>query len=422
MKDFSDPRLVQQGQMNLTLAERSMSALMNLRERFRKEKTFKGVRIGMALHVTKETGVLVRTLIDGGADVAITSCNPLSTQDDIVAALKKDGVKVYGYKGETKKEYYEYLQKVIDFKPNITIDDGCDLVNEIHLRHPELIKNIIGGCEETTTGVLRLKAMEKDGVLRYPVMAVNDNNTKHLMDNYYGTGQSTLDGIIRATNVLIAAKVVVVAGYGDCGKGVALRAKGMGARVIVTEVMAFRALQAKMDGFEVMPMADAARLGDIFITVTGDCDVIRPEHVRAMKSGAILANSGHFDVEIDIPGIKSLASKVRRMRPFLDEYTLSTSKVGATSKVVYVVGEGRLVNLAAAEGHPSEVMSMSFCGQALATEFLLKNKGKLSAKVYQLPPEIDEKIAQLQLESMNVKIDKLTAKQKKYLGSWQEGT
>lgn len=420
MKDFSDPKLVQQGQMNLTLAERSMSALMNLRERFRKEKTFKGVRIGMALHVTKETGVLVRTLIDGGAEVAITSCNPLSTQDDVVAALKKEGVKVYGYKGETKKEYYEYLQKVIDFKPNITIDDGCDLVNEIHLRHPELIKNIIGGCEETTTGVLRLKAMEKDGVLRYPVMAVNDNNTKHLMDNYYGTGQSTLDGIIRATNVLIAAKVVVVAGYGDCGKGVALRAKGMGARVIVTEIRPFRALQAKMDGFEVMPMAQAARVGDIFITVTGDCDVIRPEHVSAMKNGAILANSGHFDVEIDIPGIKAMAKSVRRMRPFLDEYTLRPQR--STSKVVYVVGEGRLVNLAAAEGHPSEVMSMSFCGQALATEFLLKNKGKLKAGVYQLPEALDEKIAQLQLDALNVKIDKLTAKQKKYLESWNEGT
>ncbi|MFA5829058.1 MAG: adenosylhomocysteinase [Candidatus Gracilibacteria bacterium] len=429
MLDLNNENLINQGQMNLALAERSMSALMQLRERFRKEKTFSGVRIGMALHVTKETGVLVRTLIDGGAEVAITSCNPLSTQDDIVAALNKEGVKVYGYKGESKEEYYAFLQKIIEFKPTITIDDGCDLVNEIHLHHPELIENIIGGCEETTTGVIRLNAMEKDHALKYPVVAVNDNNTKHLMDNYYGTGQSTLDGIIRATNVLIAAKVVVVAGYGDCGKGVALRAKGLGARVVVTEIRPFRALQAKMDGFEVMPMAEAAKLGDIFITVTGDCDVIRPEHMKVMKSGAILANSGHFDVEIDIPGLKKISSKVTRMRPFLDEYLLqpiSTSKVGATSgqpqRSIYVVGEGRLVNLAAAEGHPSEVMSMSFCGQALATEFLLKNKGKLEPRVYQLPEEIDEEIAQLQLDSMQVKIDELNAKQKKYLESWQEGT
>lgn len=431
MLDLNNENLINQGQMNLALAERSMSALMHLRERFKKEKTFKGVRIGMALHVTKETGVLVRTLIDGGAEVAITSCNPLSTQDDIVAALNKEGVKVYGYKGESKEEYYNFLQKIIDFKPTITIDDGCDLVNEIHLHHPELIENIIGGCEETTTGVIRLNAMEKDHALKYPVVAVNDNNTKHLMDNYYGTGQSTLDGIIRATNVLIAAKVVVVAGYGDCGKGVALRAKGLGARVVVTEIRPFRALQAKMDGFEVMPMAEAAKLGDIFITVTGDCDVIRPEHMKVMKSGAILANSGHFDVEIDIPGLKEISSKVTRMRPFLDEYQIEQSEIrsGTTegrttpdSKLIYVVGEGRLVNLAAAEGHPSEVMSMSFCGQALATEFLLKNKGKLEPKVYQLPESIDEEIAQLQLDSMQVKIDELSAKQKKYLASWQEGT
>lgn len=419
MFDPKDKKLIEQGKKNLDFAERNMAALMSLRERFKKQKPFKGVKIGMALHITKETGVLVRTLKDAGADIAVTSCNPLSAQDDVVAALQAEGIKAYGYKGETRQDYYKFLNKVIALKPHITIDDGCDLVTEIHTKHPDLIKNIIGGCEETTTGILRLHSMVKAGALKYPVVAVNDNNTKHLMDNYYGTGQSTLDGVIRASNILFAGKTVVVAGYGDCGKGVAMRAKGMGAKVIVTEVWPFRALQAKMDGFDVMPMNEAAKLGDIFITVTGDIDVLTKEHFKLMKSGAILANSGHFDVEIDVAGLGKMATKKRRIRPFLDEYTL---KAGKNVKYLYVAGEGRLVNLAAAEGHPSEVMSMSFCGQALAAEYLLKNKGKLKPGVYQLPEALDAHIAKLQLDAMGVKFDKLSKKQQHYLGSWQEGT
>ena len=409
-------KVVEQGLNNLELAENNMAALMTLRADFKKRKPFKGTRIGMALHITKETGVLVRTFIDGGAEVAIASCNPLSTQDDVAAALAHEGVKVYGHKGETRKQYYDYLKKVIAFKPNITIDDGCDLVTEIHKNHPSLLKNMIGGCEETTTGVIRLRAMEKAKALMYPIIAVNDNDTKHLMDNYYGTGQSTIDGILRATNMLIAGKTVVVAGYGSCGKGVALRATGLGARVIVTEVKPFRALQAAMDGFYVLPMQEAAPLGDLFITVTGNCEVLRREHFRTMKSGAILANSGHFDTEIDLPALGSLAKKKRRVRPFLDEYSMPLGRT------LYVVAEGRLANLAAAEGHPSEVMSMSFCGQALAVEYLLKKRGGLTPGVHLLPKEIDLKISRLQLTAMGVKIDKLTEKQKKYLAGWQEGT
>jgi adenosylhomocysteinase len=415
-KILNNPELITQGKKNLELAEKNMSALMTLRARFKKAKTFKGVRIGMALHITKETGVLVRTFVDGGAEVAIASCNPLSTQDDVAAALAKEGVQVYGYKGETRREYYDYLKKVIASKPHITIDDGCDLVTEIHRRHKGLIRDMIGGCEETTTGILRLRAMEKDDALKYPIIAVNDNDTKHLMDNYYGTGQSTIDGLLRATNVLITGKTVVVAGYGDCGKGVAMRAKGLGANVIVTEVKPFRALQAEMDGHRVLPMADAAPLGDIFITVTGNRDVIRTEHMRKMKSGAIMANSGHFDIEIDAAGLKKISTKKVQVRPFMREYTLKGGKV------LYLIAEGRLVNLSAAEGHPSEVMSMSFCGQALAVEYLLKKAGKLKAGVHMLPESLDEKIASLQLSAMDVKIDKLNAKQKEYLSSWQIGT
>ncbi|HLG25875.1 MAG TPA: adenosylhomocysteinase [Candidatus Gracilibacteria bacterium] len=422
MKNSSDKKLTGQGMMNMEVAEKNMSALMHLRKDFAKRKPFKGVRIGMALHVTKETGVLVRTLTDGGATVALTSCNPLSTQDDIVAALKKEGIEVYGYKGETRSEYYQFLKKIIASKPHITVDDGCDLVSEIHTNHTQLIPKIIGGCEETTTGVLRLHAMEKAHALKYPIIAVNDNDTKHLMDNYYGTGQSTLDGIIRASNVLIAGKTVVVAGYGSCGKGVAMRAKGMGARVIVTEIKPFRALQAFMDGFEVMPMPEAARRGDIFITVTGNRDVIRPEHMEAMKSGTILANSGHFDVEIDVAGLKKIASKKRRVRPFLDEYTVKGGSRSGGQKIIYVAGEGRLVNLAAAEGHPSEVMSMSFCGQALAIEYLLKKRGTLKPGVHFLPEDADERISKLQLQALGVRIDSLNARQKKYMSGWREGT
>jgi len=408
--------LVAQGKNNIELAEKNMGALMKLRENYVKTKPFKGLKIGMALHITKETAVLVRTLITGGARVAITSCNPLSTQDDVAEALKADGIAAYGYKGESPREYYSFLYKVLDTKPNITIDDGCDLVTEVHLKRPALLKDIIGGCEETTTGINRLHAMEKDKALKYPIIAVNDNKTKHLMDNYYGTGQSTLDGIIRATNILFAGKTVVVVGYGDCGKGCSMRAKGLGANVIVTEVDPFCALQARMDGFRLMPMAEACKIGDIFITVTGNKHVIRVEHVKQMKSGAILANSGHFDVEIDVAGIEKAATQKKRIRPFMTRYTMGKEKE------VYVLADGRLVNLSAAEGHPSEVMSMSFCGQALACEYLVRNKGKLKAGVHYLPESIDQKIAALQLEVMGVKIDKLTPEQVKYLGGWKEGT
>jgi len=412
--EVKDIKLAEQGMLNLEIAESRMQALMKVKQRFAKEKPLKGVRIGMALHVTKETGILVRTLIAGGADVAITGCNPLSTQDDVAAALAKEGIKVWAYKGETKEDYYQYLNNVIAFKPNITIDDGCDLVSEIHKKHQHLIKDIIAGCEETTTGIIRLKAMERDNALKYPMIAVNDNKTKHLLDNFYGTGQSTLDGILRATNILFAGKNLVVCGYGSCGKGVSLRAKGMGANVIVTEVDSFRALQAALDGFRVMPIKEAAKIGDIFITVTGNKNVIDIEHIKLMKDGVVLANSGHFDAEININKLRKIA-KSRRVRPLLDEFVVNGKKI-------YVCGEGRLVNLAAAEGHPSEVMSTSFCGQALACEFAIKNKGKLPAKVIQLPEEIDDDIAKLQLEAMEIKIDSLTKEQKEYLESWQEGT
>ena len=406
----------EKGRFNIELAETQMTALLAVKKHFEKKKPFKGLRIGMALHVTKETAVLVRTLEAGGAEVWLTGCNPLSTQDDVAAALKDRGTHVFGYKGQTNEEYYECIKEVISCKPHITIDDGCDLVSEIHKNHSELIPDIIGGCEETTTGVLRLKAMEKDGALLYPVIAVNDNLTKHLMDNYYGTGQSTLDGVMRACNFMFSGKTVVVAGYGSCGKGVALRASGMGAKVIVCEVDPFRALQAHMDGFSVMKMDDACKLGNLFITVTGNINVIRPEHVRKMKNGAILANSGHFDCEIDIPGIKKQAKTSRRVRPFMDEYVV------AADKKVFVLSEGRLVNLAAAEGHPSDVMSLSFCGQALACEYLVDNKGKLPPGVSFLPEEIDYYISRMHLESEGIEIDKLTPEQEKYLASWEEGT
>lgn len=416
---MTDRELLEQGQKNLDLAERNMGALMALRSQFSKTKALKGVRIAMALHVTKETGMLVKTFVDGGAQVAITSCNPLSTQDDVVAALKKQGIEVYGYKGESRSDYYKFLHRVLAIKPHITVDDGCDLVTLLHSSEKKYLNGIIGGCEETTTGVIRLRAMQKEGVLKYPIIAVNDNKTKHLMDNYYGTGQSTLDAIMRASNTLFAGKTVVVAGYGDCGKGVALRAKGLGSNVIITEINNFKALQAAMDGFRVMPMAQATPLGDIFITVTGNCEVIRPEHMKVMKDGAILANSGHFDVEIDVQGLGKLASRKRRIRPYFDEYTV---RQRGTAKRIYLIGEGRLANLAAAEGHPSEVMSMSFCGQALAVEHLLKHKGTLKPGVYELPEAVDERISKLQLVTMNTRIDTLTPRQKKYLAGWMEGT
>ncbi|MFP4667388.1 MAG: adenosylhomocysteinase [Desulfosalsimonas sp.] len=413
--EVKDISLADQGVKNMELAELNMGALLEVRKRFSKERPLDGIRVGLALHVTKETGILVRTLIAGGAEVAITGCNPLSTQDDVAAALAEEGVKVWAYKGETTEDYYRYINNVIDFKPNITIDDGCDLVSEIHKNHPHLIPDIICGCEETTTGIIRLKAMEKDNVLKYPMIAVNDNKTKHMVDNFYGTGQSSIDGILRATNLLYAGKTFVVSGYGSCGKGVAERAKGLGSNVIVTEVDNFRALQAHYDGFRVMKMADAVKIGDVFCTVTGNKNIIRLEHMKQMKNGAIVANSGHFDNEIQLGSLREAASSRRQVRPFMEEYILDGKKL-------FVLGEGRLVNLAAAEGHPSEVMSTSFCGQALACEFGAKKKGNLEVRVLQLPEEIDDEIAGLQLKAMGVEIDGLTQEQKDYLDSWEEGT
>lgn len=413
--EVKDMKLAEQGRKNIEWAEMNMSALLKVKERFEKEKPFKGLTIGLALHVTKETAVLVRVLKAGGAKVAITGCNPLSTQDDVSAALAKEGVHLWAYKGETSEDYYRYLNNVIAEKPDITIDDGCDLVTEIHTKHPGMIKSIIGGCEETTTGIIRLKAMEKDRALKFPMIAVNDNKTKHLLDNFYGTGQSTIDGILRATSILIAGKNFVVVGYGDCGKGVAKCAAGMGANVIVTEVNNFRALQAKLDGYRVMQMKDAAKIGDVFVTVTGNKRVITLEHMKMMKDKAIVANSGHFDAEIDYKALKDASSKTKEIRPLVEEFTLG-------GKRIIALGNCRLVNLACAEGHPSEVMATSFCGQALACEYLVKNKGKLGAKVITLPEEIDESIAGLQLEALGVKIDKLSQEQQKYLETWQEGT
>ena len=413
--EVKDLSLAEQGRKNIEWAEQHMKIMDTLKKRFGKEKTFEGVRIGLALHVTKETAVLVRTLRAGGAEVAIASCNPLSTQDDVAAALAEEGVAVFAYKGESKEDYYRYIENVLSTKPNITIDDGGDLVTEVHTKRKELLQEIMGGCEETTTGIIRLRAMEKEGVLKYPMIAVNDNKTKHLLDNYYGTGQSTIDGILRASNILFAGKTVVVAGYGDCGKGVTLRAKGLGADVVVTEVDAFRAMTARLDGYHVMPLAEAVKIGDIFITVTGDKNVITVEHMKTMKDGALLANGGHFNNEVDVEGLEKAAEKRERMRPSLEKFVLGGKKI-------YLCAEGRLVNLAAAEGHPSEVMATSFAGQSLACKYLVENKGKLPNKVITLPGEIDDEIAKLQLDAMGVRIDSLTAEQEKYLHSWQEGT
>jgi len=414
--EVKDLQLAEQGRKNIEWAESQMGALMKVRERFQRERPLSGMRIGMALHPTKETAALVRTLQAGGADVALCACNPLSTQDDVAAALAKEGVKIWAYKGETKEDYYRYITQVIKTKPNYTLDDGCDLVTEIHTKYPELIKEIIAGAEETTTGIIRLKAMEKEGALKYPMLAVNDLKTKHLFDNFLGTGQSTIDGILRATSILIAGRTFVVAGYGPCGKGVARRAQGMGANVVVVEVDAVRALQAAHDGCRVMPIADAVKEGDLFVTVTGNKHIIRAEHIEAMKDGTILANSGHFDLEIDVKGLEGISKGKERIRPQLDRYTLKNGKN------LYLIGEGRLCNLAAAEGHPSVVMAQSFCGQALAAEYAAKNKGKLAAKVIKLPDEIDTTIAELQLSALGVSFDQLTEEQKVYLSSWQEGT
>ncbi len=416
MSKIKNPKLAPKGKLKIEWAEQNMPVLMQIRKRFVKEKPLKNLRIGCCLHDTKETAVLVKTLKAGGAKVALCGSNPLSTQDDVVAALVKEGILVFAWRGMNNKEYYWCLNKVLDIKPQITMDDGGDLVSAIHLKRKELIKNIIGGTEETTTGVIRFRAMEKDGALKYPIIAVNDAHSKYLFDNRYGTGQSTIDGILRATSVLLAGKNFVVAGYGWCGRGIALRAKGMGANVIVTETNALRALEAAMDGFQVMPMAKVAKIGDIFITATGDKNIIKKEHFLVMKSGVILANSGHFNVEININDLEKLSKSKRKIRENVEEYKLKNGRK------IYLLAEGRLVNLAAAEGHPSEVMDMSFSIQALVAEWLKKTGKNLTPKVYKVPEEIDKKIAQLKLEAMGIKIDKLTKEQKKYLESWREGT
>ncbi len=407
--------LWKEGEKKIEWAKQHMPVLNLIRERFKEEKPFKGITIGMALHLEAKTAVLAETLMEGGAKIAITGCNPLSTQDDVAAACAKKGMHVYAWRGETVEEYYENLNKVLDYKPDIVIDDGCDLIFLLHTKRTELLDNIMGGCEETTTGIIRLKAMEKEGALKFPVMDVNDAYTKHLFDNRYGTGQSALDGILRATNLLIAGKTVVVAGYGWCGRGVAMRAKGLGAEVVVTEVNPIRALEARMDGFRVMKMEKAAEIGDIFITTTGCKDVIRKEHILKMKNGAILANAGHFDNEINKKHLQELAKSVKEVRNCVTEYDLGDKKI-------YLLGEGRLVNLACADGHPCEVMDMSFANQALAAEYILKNHDKLEPRVYNIPYEQDLMIASLKLKAMGIEIDELTEEQKRYLEDWREGT
>jgi adenosylhomocysteinase len=392
-----------------------MPVLAQIKQRFEKEKPLKGATLGACLHVTKETAVLVQALKAGGAKIALCGSNPLSTQDEVAAALAKIGVNVYAWRGETREEYYWCVNKVIDHKPVITLDDGADLVGTLHSKRTDILKAVKGGTEETTTGVVRLRAMEKAKALKYPIVAVNDAYTKYLFDNRYGTGQSTIDGILRATNVLLAGKNFVVCGYGWGGRGLASRARGMGAHVVVTEVNPVRALEAVMDGFQVTSLGEAARIGDIFVTVTGDTSVIRKEHMTQMKDGAIIANSGHFNVEINIPDLDSLASSKRTLRSNLEEYKLRTGKK------IYLLAEGRLVNLASAEGHPSEVMDMSFANQALCVEYVVKTK-KLEPKVYDVPKEIDNKVAKLKLKSMGIKIDTLTSEQEKYIASWEEGT
>jgi len=412
VKDLS---LADKGELLIDWASMHMPVLNQIKQRFAKEQPLNGLTLGACLHVTKETGVLMRTLLAGGARVALCGSNPLSTQDEVAATLANMGVNVYAWRGEATEEYYWCVNKTIDREPMVTLDDGADLVGTIHSKRTEALKSIKGGTEETTTGVLRLRAMEKAHALKYPIIAVNDAYTKYLFDNRYGTGQSTIDGILRATSVLLAGKNFVVCGYGWCGRGFANRARGMGAHVIVTEVDPVKALEAVMDGFQVMPMKEAAAVGDIFVTITGDTSVIRKEHMLKMKNGAILANSGHFNVEIDIPELESLSTSKRTIRSNLEEYNLRDGRK------LYLLAEGRLVNLASAEGHPSEVMDMSFANQALCVEHLAKTE-RMESKVYSVPREIDELVAKLKLKAMNVEIDELTEKQKKYISSWEEGT
>lgn len=415
--DVKDLGLAAKGKIRIEWAEQWMPVLRLIRERFSKEKPLKGVRVSACLHVTTETANLMITLKEGGADIVLCASNPLSTQDDVAASLVKDyGIPTFAIKGEDHETYYGHILSALAHKPQMTMDDGADLVTTILTKRQDLIPAIIGGTEETTTGVIRLRSMANDGVLKFPIIAVNDADTKHLFDNRYGTGQSTLDGIIRSTNVLMAGMNVVVAGYGWCGRGFAMRSHGLGANVIVTEVNPTRAIEAVMDGYRVMPMEEAAKIGDVFVTLTGDKNVLRKEHFESMKNGAIVCNSGHFNVEIDIPALEALATSKRQTRDFVDEYTV------AGGRKLYLLGEGRLINLAAAEGHPAVVMDMSFANQALSAEYMMRNAKSLEKKVYVVPTDIDQEIARLKLKSMGVTIDTLTPEQVQYLASWSEGT
>jgi adenosylhomocysteinase len=420
--DVADPALADLGRQRIEWADTHMPVLASIRARFAKERPLEGVTVAACLHITTETANLLRTLQAGGAVIGACASNPLSTLDDVAASLAEhEGMDVFARKGEDADTYYSHIDAVLDMHPRLTMDDGCDLVSRLHVERSDQVSEVTAGTEETTTGVIRLRAMESDGALRFPIVAVNDADTKHMFDNRYGTGQSTLDGIVRATNVLLAGKVIVVAGYGYCGKGVATRARGMGAQVVVCEVDPLRALEAVMDGFRVEPMADAAREGDIFITVTGDRDVLRREHFTTMKDGAILANSGHFDIEIDLSALAELAGPERRreVRPSVEEFVVTG---GSGDRRILVVAQGRLVNLGAAEGHPAAVMDMSFANQALCAEWAVANAGQLQPKVYDVPPDIDREIARLKLETMGVDIDTLTPVQSDYLTSWQTGT
>ena len=415
--DVKDLGLAPKGKLRIEWAEQEMPVLRLIRQSFEKEKPLKGVRLSGCLHITTETANLALTLQAGGADVVLCASNPLSTQDDVAACLVAEyGIPVFAIKGEDNETYYRHISAALDHEPHLTMDDGADLVSTLHKERTELIDNVIGGSEETTTGIIRLRAMEKDGALRYPILAVNDADTKHLFDNRYGTGQSTIDGIVRATNVLLAGKTFVVGGYGWCSRGIAMRAQGMGANVIVTEVDPLRALEAVMDGFRVMPMRKAAEIGDIFVTSTGDLNVIDKPHIEVMKDGVILANSGHFNVEVNIPALEVMSVEKRRIRDFVDQYIMPDGRR------LSLLGEGRLVNLAAAEGHPASVMDMSFANQALGAEYMVKQGKKLEKKVYSVPKEIDREIARLKLTAMGMEIDTLTEEQKRYLASWQEGT
>jgi adenosylhomocysteinase len=415
--DVKDIKLAEGGRRRIDWAEREMPVLRLIRERFAKERPLKGMRIAACLHVTTETANLMHTLHDGGAEVVLTASNPLSTQDDVAAALVTHyEIPVFAVKGEDNVTYYKHINAALDFAPHMTMDDGADLVSTLHKDRREMLQTVVGGTEETTTGVIRLRAMAADGALEFPVIAVNDAMTKHFFDNRYGTGQSTIDGIVRATNVLLAGKNFVVAGYGWCGRGLAMRARGMGANVIVTEVDPMPALEAVMDGFRVMPMIDAAPIGDIFVTLTGDINVVDKHHFEAMKDGAIVANSGHFNVELNIPALEEMAQEKRLVRPFVEQYILGDDRR------INILGEGRLINLASAEGHPASVMDMSFANQALSLEHMVKNSTSMERKVYGVPEEIDRDIARLKLEAMDVEIDKLTEQQIAYLNSWEEGT